>query len=65
MVEVSTEQIGKWYKQEFEALDKEIPLKERYVLATDIVKERIKQYKRTIPLPSFFRKIWDDELLSE
>lgn len=62
MVEVSTEQIGKWYKEIFESLDKSIPLKDRYEIATNMVRAQIKQYKMTITLPTFFKKVWDKEL---
>lgn len=72
MGEVTTEMIGKWYKEEFNALDRSIPLKERYKIATDTVKLRIRHYDRIISLTNFFdpypyqktplKKIWEDEL---
>ena len=54
MVEVTTKQIGKWYKEAFNGLDKSIPLKNRYKIATNKVRAQIKQYKMTITLPTFF-----------
>jgi len=51
---VSTEQIGRWYRLEFEKLDKSIPLQERYDMATDKVFQRIEDYKRMVPLDNFF-----------
>lgn len=72
MVEVTAKMIGEWYKEEFEALRKFIPLKERHKIATDTVRLRIRHYDRIISLTNFIqpypyqktllKKIWDEEL---
>lgn len=54
MVEVTTRQIGKWYKETFDSLDRSISLKERRKMAEEIVARRIEEYKRIIPLGTFF-----------
>lgn len=48
--------IGRWYKEEFNALDRSIPLKERRKIATDTVRLRIRHYDRIISLTNFFGK---------
>ncbi len=56
MVKVSTSMIGRWYKEEFNALDRSIPLKKRRKIATDTVRLRIRHYDRIISLTNFFGK---------
>lgn len=70
MGEPTTKQIGKWYKEVFESLDKSIPLDDRYVTATKVVEGRIRLYKQTPALDkylypyqkSILKKIWGVEL---
>lgn len=72
MGEPTTKQIGKWYREVFESLDKSIPLDDRYATATKVVEGRIKLYKRAPALDEYLplypyqtfllKKIWEDEL---